>query len=163
MTFQLAPTLGLRRTGLYFLGTCCPGYRWMVEFLVLLLTLLQHQSCLVSCISARVFIIPKLQNIHWRQFFYKFTLGKLFSLCINHLPNCYSVRPSPFSLYNCFPDPDWSFREHLSRALPTKMIFHLLRSIRSECLILDYSADLMLDMLEVITKWLQVSDSECNR
>ena len=29
----------------------------------------QIQSYLVPCISARVFIIPKLRNIHWRQFF----------------------------------------------------------------------------------------------
>ena len=135
----------------------------MMEFPFPLLTLLQPQSYLASCISTRVFIIPKLQNIHSRQFFYIITLGELL-LCIYHLPNCYySVRPSPFNLYSCFPDPDWSFREHLSRALPTEMIFYLLRSIRSEHLLRDYSIELMLDMLEIIIKWLQVGGSECNR
>jgi hypothetical protein len=42
------------------------------------------------------------------------------------------------------------------------MIFHLLRSNRSEWLLRDYSAELMLDTLEIIIKWLQVSVSECN-
>jgi hypothetical protein len=107
-----------------------------VESSVPLLTLLQLRSYLVPCISAPIFIIPKLQNIHWR-----------------HSPISY--RPSSFN-------PDWSFREHVSRALPTNLIFFLLRSIRSECLIRDYSAELMLDTLEIIIKWLQVS-SECNR
>ena len=59
--------------------------------------------------------------------------------------------------------PNWSFREHLSHALPTEMILYILRSIRSESLILDYSSELMLDTLEIIVKWLQVSVSECNR
>ena len=83
------------------------------------------------------------------------------SLCIEHLPNCYSVRHSKFGLFQksvlriLFPN--WSFREHLSRALPTEMIFYLLRSIRSECLIQDYSAELMLGVLEIIIEWLQVS------
>jgi hypothetical protein len=54
------------------------------------------------------------------------------------------------SLYHCF-------LEHLSCALPTEMIFYLLRSIRSERLIRDYSAELMLDTLENIIEWLQVS------
>ena len=49
--------------------TCWPGYLWRIEFSVPLLTLLQLQSYLVPCISARIFIILKLQNIHWRQFF----------------------------------------------------------------------------------------------
>jgi hypothetical protein len=76
-------------------------------------------------------------------------------LCIENLPNFYFVRPPPFF------GPvgrHWSFMEHLSRALPTEMIFHLLRLIPSECLILyDYSAEVVLDMLEIIIKWLQVS------
>ena len=38
----------------------------------------------------------------------------------------------PFGLYHRFVRPDWSFREHLSRALPTGMIFYLLRSTCSE-------------------------------
>jgi hypothetical protein len=88
----------------------------------------------------------------------------LFSLCIEHLPShCYFVRHSPFSHYHCFHNPDWSFREHLSRALPTEMIFYLLGSIHSECLIGDYSTGSMLDMLEIIVTWLEVSVSECNR
>src|SRR6202034_2588931 len=61
-----------------------------------------------------------------------------------------------------FPNPDWSFREHLSRALPTERIIYLLRSMRSKCLICDYSAELMLDTLEIIIKWLQVSVSDRN-
>ena len=66
----------------------------------------------------------------------------------------YSVRRSIFYL-----SPDWTIREHLSRALPTEIIFHLLRSIRSEHLL----RELELDTLEIIIKWLQVSVSECNR
>jgi hypothetical protein len=155
-TFKLAPLLGLRSTRLYFLGTCWPGYRWRIEFPVPLLTLSQLESYLVLCISARIFIIPKLQNIHWIEF-----ISELLSICVDHLPNCY-VRPS-FNGYRYFLNPSCSFREHLSRALPTEMIFYLLRSIRSERLIRAYSAELMVDMLEVIIKWLQVSVSEWNR
>ena len=59
-------------------------------------------------------------------------------------------------IYDYFGSPNWSFREHLSRARPSLMIFRLLRSLRSECLS-DYSPELMLDMLEDIIKWLQVS------
>ena len=92
----------------------------------------------------------------------------LFSLH-EHIPDCYSVRPSPF--YRCFlasdylnPNTNWSFRKHLSYALPTEMIFYLLRSIHTKCLIRDYSAGLMLDTLEIIIKWLQVGVSEsCKR
>ena len=91
------------------------------------------------------------------------------SLCIEHLPNFYSVRHSKFGLFifpqrdQCFQVlvPNWNFKEHLSRALPTEMIFYLLRSIRSECLIRDYSPELMLDMLEIIIEWLQVSVNKC--
>ena len=43
------------------------------------------------------------------------------------------------------------------------MIFYHLRSIHSDSLIRDYSAELMLDTLEIIIKWLQVSVSKCNR
>ena len=61
--------------------------------------------------------------------------------------------------------PDWSFREHISRSLPTKMIFFLLRSIPSEVLIRadNYLEEVKLDTLEIIIKWLQVSVIECNR
>ena len=48
-----------------------------MEFPIPLLTLLQLQSYLVPFISARIFIILKLQNIHWRQFFYAITLSEL--------------------------------------------------------------------------------------
>jgi len=58
-------------------------------------------------------------------------------------------------LSDCPIRPDWCFREHLSHALPTEMILYLFRSIRSECLICDYSAELMLDTLEIIIKWFQ--------
>ena len=43
------------------------------------------------------------------------------------------------------------------------MILYLLRSIRSDRLMRDYSAELMLNTLEIIIKWLQVSVSVCNR
>ena len=149
-TLKSAPSLPLLSTGLYFLGTCYPVYRWRVEFSVPLLTLLQLQSYPVPCISARIFIIPKLQNIRWKQF-----PSELFSLCIEHHPNYYSVRPS-ISL-SWIIRPDWCFREHLSRALPSETIFNLLRSIPSERLIPCCSAELILDILENIIKWLQVS------
>ena len=106
--------------------------------------------------------MPKLQNIHLRQFFYIITLiGELFSLNLtsSSFLFCYTL---PFSLqdYNLYPDLDWSFREHLAHALPTEMIFNLLGSIRTGCLIHDYSTDLMFDTLDIIIKWLQVSVSE---
>ena len=103
----------------------------------------------LPCISARIFIIPKLQNVHWRHFYIS-----EFSLCIERLPNSYSVSSHP----NFYNGSD-SFSEHISRALPTEMIFYLLRSIPSESLIL-YSGNLKFEMLEAIIKWLQVSVSE---
>ena len=83
-----------------------------------------------------------------------------FFLCINQLPYCYSVRYDYDKLY---PSLDWSFLEHLSRALPTEMIICQLRSINLDHLVPDLSAELMLDKVEIIVKWLQVSVSECNR
>ena len=77
-----------------------------------------------------------------------------FSLCIERLPNSYSVSSHP----NFYNGSD-SFSEHISRALPTEMIFYLLRSIPSESLIL-YSGNLKFEILEAIVKWLQVSVSE---
>ena len=48
--------------------------------------------------------------------------------------------------------------DHLPRSLPTERIFDLLRqSTRSESLIRHYSAELVIDMLKVIIKWLKVS------
>ena len=149
-TFTSAPSLRLRSTRLYFLGSCYLGYRWRIEFSVPLPTLLQLQSCLVPCISHRIFIIPKLRNICWKQF-----LSELFSLCIEHLPNFYSVRRIISLSGNVISD--WCFREHLCHALPTEMIFNLLRSIPSHRLIPVYSRKLRLDILEIIVKWLQVS------
>ena len=70
---------------------------------------------------------------------------------------CYFVRH-----YYSFSTPDWSLWEHLSHAIPTEMIFYQLRSTRSDRLIRDYSSGLMLDTLEIIIKWLQVSVSEYN-
>ena len=135
-----------------------------MEFPVPLLTLLQLQSYLVPCISAQIFIIPKLQNIHWRQFIYAITtLSELFFLSIECLSNYYFDRPSPFYLYHSNNSPDWAFRGHISRALPTEIFFYLLRSIPSEILIRDYSGELKLDPLEIIIIWLQVSVNECNR
>ena len=80
-----------------------------------------------------------------------------FSLCIKHHPNCYSVRPPSLRLHRCK-----SFKEHLSHAHPTEMILYLLRSIPIKSLTRDYSAELILDTLEIIIDWLQVSVSECN-
>ena len=56
--------------------------------------------------------------------------------------------------------PAWHFGEHLSRALPTEMILYLLRSIDLQRLQLhDYSPKSMLDFLETVIKWLEVSVS----
>ena len=128
-----------------------------MEFPVPLLTLLQLQSYLVPFISARIFIILKLQNIHWRQFINTITLGGLFFLFIECLPNCYPVRSSPFYLYHCKISPVWAFREHISSALPTEMILYLLRSIPSDSLVRYPLAELKIDTLEIIITWLQVS------
>ena len=141
-TFKPEPSLGLRSTGLYFLGNCYSGCWWRVEFPVSLLTLLQLESYLVPCISARRFIILKLQN----------TYCELFCLCIEHLPHCYSARDS----YRR-PIPEQGLWDHFPRALSTEMIFDQLRTIPSDRLLGDYSAELKLDKLEIIVKWLQVS------
>ena len=124
-------------------------------FPVPLPTLLQLQSYLVPFISARIFIIPRLQNIHWRKS-YK---SELFSLCIERLPNGYSVSLSfhPVS----YVGPELAFREHISRALPSEMIFYLLRSIPSEYLVY-FPGVSEYHTLEIIVEWLEVSISECN-
>ena len=59
--------------------------------------------------------------------------------------------------------PNWTFRDHLSHALPTEMIFYLLRSIPSDRLIRLNPTESMLVALEIIFNWLQVSVSDCNR
>ena len=84
-------------------------------------------------------------------------------LFVERPPNCYSVSSSPFYLYQCDISPNRAFREHISRALPTEMIFYLLQSIPSKSLIDVYSKKLMLHTLEIIFKWLQVSVSECRK
>ena len=145
-TFKIEPSLLLRSTRLYSLKSCCLGWCWWwVKFPVPLLTLLQLRpgSYLVPCISVRMFIIPKLQNIYC----------ELFSLCIEHLPHCYSDRQSSI--------PDWSLWEHFSRALPTAMIFYRLGAIPSDRLFKDDSTELKLNTLKIIVKWLQVSVCEC--
>ena len=63
------------------LGLAIPGCRRRAEFSLPLLTLLQFQNYLVSCISAHIFIIPKLRNICWIKIF-----SELFSLQI-----CYDL------------------------------------------------------------------------
>ena len=83
-----------------------------------------------------------------------------FFLFIERLPNCYSVGSSPFYLYNCNISPNWAFKEHISHALPTELIFYLLRSIPSESLV-PFNT-MMLSTLEIIIKWLQVSVREYN-
>ena len=83
-----------------------------------------------------------------------------FSLCIERLPNCYSVR-TPFP--SLCVSPDWAFTVHISRALPTEMIFYLLHSITSKFFTRTSDDSIKkLHMLEIIIKWLQVSVSECN-
>ena len=90
-------------------------------------------------------------------------MSSFFFLFIERLPNCYSVSFSPPFFYDCDVSPYWAFREHISHALPTKMIFYLLRSIRSEWLMpVAVGRDSMLYTLEIVIKWLQVSVSECN-
>ena len=159
ITFNIAPSLGLRNTVLYFLAHYYRGSRdrsrWMVEFPFPLLTLLQPKSYPVPSISARIFTIPKLQNIHCWQF-----MSELSSLHIQDLPNSYYVRSLQFSRPV---KKNLIFMDHLSPALPTKNIFDLLKSIHSESLIRHYSAELVFDMLKVIIKWLEVSFRECKR
>ena len=86
-----------------------------------------------------------------------------FSGFVKDFPNCYYVRPLPFS---SFVERNWSFIDHISRALPTENTFNLLRSIRSESLIppshYPSSAQSFFNVLEVIIKWLEVSYRECN-
>ena len=128
-----------------------------MEFSVPLQTLLQLQSYLVPFISARIFIIPRLQNIHWRNFY----ISELFSLCIE-LPNCYSVSSRHQLL---FAGPELAFREHISRALPTEVIFNLLKTIPSESLVRfpGDPGESEYRTLEIIIKWLEVSVCECNQ
>jgi len=59
-----------------------------------------------------------------------------------------------------FLDRDWTFREHVSRALPTEKNFYLLRSIPSDNLARDHTAKSMLGVLEIVIKWLQGLGSE---
>ena len=87
----------------------------------------------------------------------------LSSLFINDLSNCYYVRPLQFS---CYVHQNWSFRDHLSHALPTERIFNLLRqSIHSEYLMRHwhYSVELVVDMVKVIIEWLEVSFRRFNQ
>ena len=78
----------------------------------------------------------------------------LCSLLIKDHPDYYYVR----SLQISRPvEKNWIFMDHLSCALPTKNIFDLLESIRSESLIRRFPSELVLDMLKVVIKWLEVS------
>ena len=151
-TLKLAPSLGLSSIGLYFLGTYWAICRRGMGFPPPFLPLLQLPSYLVpqAFISTRAFIIPKSQNIYWRKF-----ICRLFSLYIEHLPNnnCSFRRPNFFY--------DGTFTKHLCRALPTEIIFYLLRSTPSYLLICDSGEQFYI--LGIIVQWLQVSDSECNR
>jgi len=67
------------------------------------------------------------------------------------------ARPSPFSPYNHILIADWSFKEHISRALPTEMIIYLLRSIYTLFLARDGTTESMINSLDIIVKWLEVS------
>jgi len=79
-----------------------------------------------------------------------------YSLQTIHQPNHFSNVGGKL-YYSWFISSDWSFKEHLSRALPTELIFRLLRLIRSDRLVGEYSAELIL---EIIIKWLQGLGSE---
>ena len=150
----IASWIGFHRTGLYFLVHYLIGWRWRVESPFPLLTLLQPKSYPVPSISVRIFTIPKLQNIHCWHF-----SGELSSLFIKDLTNFYYVRPQPFS---CPVGMNWSYMDHLSRALPTENIFNLLRSLCQGLRIPRYIS-VTVDMLMVIIKWLEVSFRKCNR
>ena len=77
------------------------------------------------------------------------------------LPNYYSVSLGSHQLF--YAGPEWAFREHISRALPTEMIFQLLQSIPSESLVC-FPGISEQHTLEIIIEWLEVSvNSECNR
>jgi hypothetical protein len=92
-------------------------------------------------------------------------MSNLFSFCIKHLPKCYFNRLSlrPIRVISNWAIPNCSFfREHLSHTLPNENNFHRLRSTHSDSLMRHNSAELKLDTLEIIIKWLQVSVSECN-
>ena len=73
-------------------------------------------------------MLPKLQNIHWSQIMYTITFGEPFSLCFEHLPNCYSK-----ALPYIFMIGALGYAFDLC-ALPAAVNFYpsLLRSIRSE-------------------------------
>jgi len=62
-------------------------------------------------------------------------------------------QPSPS--YPHILNPVWSFGEHLPYSLPTEVIFSQLRSIPEEYITRGHSTGLVLDTLEIITKWLQ--------
>ena len=115
-------------------------------------------------LSGPLYISPDIYHTQITEIFWcKHIICELFSLCIKYLPNYYSVRPSESNRVFIIPYCHWTSWEHLSRALPTEMIFDLLRSIRSERLMHDRFKEPILDTLEIIIKWLQVSVSECNQ
>ena len=95
-------------------------------------------------LSGPLYISPDIYHTQVTEYSLHTIYRRAFFLCIKHLTNCYTLR----SLI-----PEWSLCGHLSRALPTEMIFYLLRSIRSERL-MNRSPDLKL---EIIINWLQVS------
>ena len=116
-TVKLATSLGLRSTGLCFLGTC---------YFVYQLGYLPHPNY-------RIFTADILSVSSF------LSASNIFLIVI-------LLDPPHFLVVRW----DWSFRDHLSRALPTERIFYLLRSIRSERLIRDNSEELLLDALEII-------------
>ena len=86
----------------------------------------------------------------------------LSSVFIKDLPNCYYVSPLPFY---CHVEWNWSFTDHLSRALPTENIFNLLQSICQKSLEPSEfePSEFEPSELKVIIKWLEVSFRKCNR
>ncbi|KAF8816495.1 hypothetical protein BYT27DRAFT_7182051 [Phlegmacium glaucopus] len=83
-------------------------------------------------------------------------------------PDVYHTQITEYSLetnlqrQNFSPIVDWSFEEHISRALPTERIFYLLRSLYTTFLGHDGTADSesMINLLEIIIKWLEGLGSE---
>ena len=150
--FQVSAFSWIPQYGLYFLGTCYSGYRRssFTNFII----------APAFKLSGRFYIRPDIYHTQiteylLREFFHR----ELFSLCVERLPECYhSVRPSPSSLHHYIFSPNWS-----SFPCSSNRNDFLSESTLSEWFMLDYLAELKIDILKIIVQWLQVSVSERNR
>lgn len=99
----------------------------------------------------------KKTHFLWVLFFF-FSFSTSWSLFIYFL-----LRLSSLNLDNCCRSLDWSFEDHISHAFPTEIIFYLLGSIHLLELRREYNKksskaeSSMVNLLEVIIKWLEVS------